>query len=270
MQKTLYFVSLSFLPLMKKIFLSFLLVAALCSASAQDFVNKIGIRTVTNNTPFELSYVENTDDEEGEPITNLYLKYLPGPNFREYSNCWDWSLLRIVDKRTGRSYKIIDGGGISLREDASFAFHNKGGEVGFSLSFEQIPSTARSFDLLWDDVPYFKDIAIDPERDDDNSVFRFQHIFRTVAFYSNASTKVYFTIDGLERSLFSIHTPYLAGSRPKGCGAAGTMTFGYSPSVAGREVRIVAKTTNSDGTTSTWEMTETPNVTCQYTFVRKS
>lgn len=247
-------------------FLSFIL-----TGYSQEFVNKItgkshnqaGIKTT-------LDYVEYTEDEDGEPITTLYFKYIPIAPTTDYSRVMDWSTLELVDKATGTKYKGVDGHGIPLTLKSAFSFYNRGGEIGFQLSFRRLPESTRSIDVLSQGVKWFKDVPVDPERDDDNIAFRWNYFFKSLQFFTSVPGTIFFTMDGYYKNDLYINQHYSSNSRPKGCEADGIITFAYPTDMKDKEISIKAEAYNDDQLKSTWRLEKTPSVTTCSNFIHLS
>ena len=235
------------------------------TATSQDFGNKIGLYSVSWNKKIRLDYIENRTDFLGNKTTILFLKYIPKPDDFELTGFNGIKYMKIVDKHTGKEYKLINGNGITKRSDAKFYFHNKGGEIGFSLSFEQIPSTVTDIDIVWYDSKFFKNIKIDAESNDEDFAYNFEYFFRSLSFYTTIPGLLYFSVEGTMGSDMTIELYYPESEKPKECGASGTITFAFSQAMKDRDIKIQAQTSKDNERKAFWNFTEKPQAgSCEY------
>lgn len=214
---------------MKQFFsIALFLIFSIQNSFSQDFVNKIMQMSDPGFAPLRLEYLENSENLDEENVTTLYFKYIPTDDNSFSLNGGYYYKMRILDNETGDTYDMIDGKGLPTSEKNGFIlFHNKGGEIGFSLDFEQIPSTTTDISILWGDKEFISDITIDSERDDNTIGFRFNYLFKSLAFYKTVPYKVTLIADGFSQ-FTEMNSHYKDGYEPSGFGSGGTVTLIFS------------------------------------------
>ena len=213
---------------MKSLFASIIfLFFAIQNGFSQNFVNKIMQRSSPGMNSLRLDYLENTENIDDESVTTLYFKYLPyGDDPFSLSGGYYYKL-KILDNETGETYEMIENNELPASEKKGMIlFHNNGGEIGFSLDFQQIPSTT-DISILWGEKEFISDITLDPERNDDDMAFRFDYIFKSLIFYTTMPYKVVVMAEGYAQ-FTNIKSYYDEGSKPSGYGSPGTVSLLFS------------------------------------------
>ena len=248
---------------MKKIVLVLTLVAAIQTGFCQDFTNKLWKKPVSSASSTRLDYFSNWKTVIGEQKTTLYFSYVPKPGSYAFHAIKDWKTVKVRDKATGKEYKVIDGNGITLRNDAVFAFHcNNGHEIGFSLDFEPMPSTVRNIDVIFLDDKWFADVPLDPARHYNDPVFRLHYMLRTISFYTTVNRVISFNFDNTVQSDMVIRTYYEKSYPPRDCTAGGTLTLAFP--IAEQETPFSVYAYYFIGEDKKyWQFTATPSIGCE-------
>jgi hypothetical protein len=232
-------------------------------AIAQDeFTVKLWKQPVSTASFFRLDYFCNWKTVTGERRTSLFLSFIPKPSNSRFMSYTGWSKIRIRDRATGKEYKVTDGNGITLRNDAVFAFHNSTDEVGFSLDFEVMPSTVRDIDVYWDDSRWFADVHLDPAGSQGDKIFMLSYLLRTITMYTSVPKNIYFNLENTSQSDLYINRYYPAPQRPASATAAGTITLAFPLSEDGKPYTIIAYYTE-DGAERRWQFDASPGMGSQ-------
>lgn len=252
----------------KLLALSALLFCCILTGYGQEYVNKI-MKYSDDDKRLRLDYIENTENDDGEMVTRLYMKFIPRSSDSEYFMFESFSELMIRDRKRGNYYDVKGGSGISVRYDAHSMFHTQGGEIGFSLDFEPMTDLSiKNFELHWGKEIAFSNIAIDPEKDNvDDPFFRFKYTYTTISFYTNVpNTGVYFTVDGKQLPSLALK-PRTTGT-PSTCSSSGTVTFIYNREVR-KEINFNIKAYSNGTSVGEWRSKAEPSFGCKFLSLKK-
>ena len=214
----------------------------------------------SSSSTIRLDYFSNWQTITGEKRTTIYFSHLAatGSPFHAISG---WKTVRIRDRATGKEYKVINGNGITLRNDAVFAFHNSGSEIGFSLDFELMPSTVRNIDVMFLDYKWFEDVQLDPAKDYNDPVFHLHYMLRTISFFTRVKSIISFKLDNAVQSDIVLRQYYEAPNKPADCTAAATLTLAFAIEEQEQPYQVYAYYTVGDGERN-WQFTATPSIGC--------
>jgi hypothetical protein len=247
---------------MRKLILGLVLLAAVQTGFCQEeFINKLWKQPTSTASYFRLDYFSNWKTIAGEKKTSLFLSFIPRPGASVFMSYSGWNSIKIRDRATGKEYKITNGNGITLRNDAVFAFHNKTDEIGFYLDFEPMPSTVRNIDVFWADSKWFENVPIDPTKTEDG-IFALSYLLRTISMYTTVSKNIYFNFENSSQSDLYINRYYQAPNRPTDGTASGTITLAFPISEQDTPYNIYAYYHEGE-TENNWKFTATPGIASQ-------
>jgi len=248
--------------------LSFVLFCWVLPGFSQEFVNKV-MKYADNDKRLRLDYIENTENNEGEMVTRVYLKFIPRTTDSDYLLLDLFSELSIRERKRGNYYRVKEGRGVSVRADAYSFFHTKGGEIGFSIDFEHMAEKAvKTIEIYNGQNVAFSNIAIDTEKDKvDDSYFRFQYTYTTISFYTNVTaTAVNFKVDDALLQALKLK-PRTTGT-PATCASGGTVSFLYNREVR-REINFNIKAYSANTAVGEWAISSEPSFGCKFLSFKK-
>lgn len=249
---------------MKKLLLTLVFLATIKACFCQDeFTVKLWKEPVTAGSHFRLDYFSNWKAVTGEKKTTLFLSFIPRPGNSPFLSYSGWGSIKIRDKATGKEYKIIKGNGITLRNDAVFAFHNKKDEIGFSLDFEAMPSTVNNIDVFWEDSKWFSNVQLNQPQSTDDNIFVLSYLLRTISMYTTVNKNIWFEFERWSQSDLSIKLYYPPSENPADGTAAGTITLAFPISEQDTPYYIDAYYYIDDTTQSHWRFTAIPGIGSQ-------
>lgn len=246
---------------MKRLLTLLLLGLSMAAIGQQNFTNQLdekgqGDRKIPlfkRLKQFRLDYYQAVSEPHFNRYQSiLYLRFLPNrdqdwpffPLTRGGSTSNMLYGIHLRDRATGKEY-YVKGGSSMPMDGGQLVFDNFGGEIQFWLSFDQLPETATSFDVYYNNTLWFSKVKIDPKKDAGKKNLQDDYQFGRVMVYKTSPGAAYVFANG--RRVGTIPGFYTNGQTPKECGSYGTLILAFSKNAMTTPVAIYGEEVQGNG-----------------------